>query len=80
MTYTDTQLKDMALGEALTNFLSGWDESMSNTETLDAVAREDWDAVSPWDAVERLEGKHLAGIIQSCADGIYRLLKTVSGA
>lgn len=75
---TDAQLKDMALGEALANFLSGIEDHISNAEALDAVAREDWDLVSPWEQVENMDGEELAQTIEACANGIYQLIKNVA--
>lgn len=75
---TDDQLKDMALGEALANFLSGIEDHISNAEALDAVATENWDLVSPWDKVQDMDGEELAQVIEACANGIYQLVKNVA--
>ena len=75
---TNDQLKDLALGEALANFLSGIEDHISNAEALDAVATENWELVTPWDQVQDMDGEELAQVIESCANGIYQLIKNVA--
>jgi len=78
MKYTNEQLKDMALNEALQNFLSGMDETLSNQEILEAVQSEDFDKVTFWEPMNAIGGEELANVIEACSNGIFRLLKTVS--
>jgi hypothetical protein len=63
--------KDKALGIAISQFLSDWNNDLTNEQILAAVFDEDFDNVTFWEPFENDDGEYLAGLIEDLAVTIY---------
>lgn len=58
---------DKALGIAISNVLSDWDDNLTNEQIMEAVLQEDFDKVTFWQPFECLDG-----------DTVYEHIKTLA--
>lgn len=69
--------KDKALGIAISQFLSDWNNDFTNEQILGAVFDEDFDNVTFWQPFENEDGEYLAGLIEDLAVTIYNASEAV---
>jgi hypothetical protein len=67
---------DKALGIAISQYLSDWDNTLTNDEILSAVWDEDFDKVTFWEPFEHYEGQALSDIVEDLANSIYTSSKS----
>jgi hypothetical protein len=69
--------KDKALGIAISQFLSDWNNDPTNEQILGAVFDEDFDNVTFWEPFESEDGEYLAGLIEDLAVTIFNASEAV---
>lgn len=63
---------DKALGIAIANTLSDWDDSLTNDQIMEAVLQEDFDKVTFWQPFEGFDGDTVYEHIQTLAHSIVK--------
>lgn len=62
---------DKALGVAIANYLSDWDDDLSNEQIINALRDEDYDKVTVWEPFEDYDGSYVADHIETLAQDIH---------
>lgn len=65
--------QDYFLGVAISEYLSSWDDDMTNQQIIEALHNEDWDSVTIWEPFERYDGYRVAEMIEEFAARLSNL-------
>lgn len=70
------KIQNIVLG----NLMSEWNDSLSFAKILEAIKDEDWDQVTPCEAIQDVSGQDMANIVCDMVRDLNRLFEEVQNA